>query len=828
MADPQQLHGPHTSEGIAVRICLVSREFTTFTGGGIGTYACEQARAYARAGHDVWVITDAHPDVEERGPRVAPGVRFLPVDFNKSRAALDAYPAFPIRHAAAVHDALQPLHAKHNFDYIEFPEYWGEGYFAIAAKRAQGIYEDTILAVRLHTPTKFVYELNREMSIDGIGESLLMMEKFCLEHADVLVAPCTSLLDYVRREFPRRGGEHDTVIHYPFDPASLNVGSDLDKEEDNADGTVEAAATPATRKPPKRRKPDSPRTTREIVYFGRLERRKGVIDLVRVADRLLAAGLDVRFRLVGADTKSGPFGSSMKAYLDRITAGRWNDRIIYQSAVPRHELIDFIKNADVCCFPSLWENFPNVCLEAMTLGAVVVGSRHGGMAEMIEHGISGFLFPGGDPDRLERAITSALSLTADQRAAMGEAARSRIASICEPSLICAKMQALVERVSESNRARAEARRAAVRGALNAGSVSPNHAPGRAKTKDNTSNPLVSVIVPYYNMAEFFPQTLESIRAQTFIDFETIIVDDGSTDPASVSLMDALASEPDSGVRVIRKPNGGLSSARNAGIAHARGTWILPLDADDVIDPDYIESLVVAAALNPNAAVISTHVSYFTTEPLEPTGGWIPFGLDQELLRYRNCAAVATGVIKKAAILDIGGYDEWLNSYEDWDVYARLAEAGHESVIVPDFLFRYRVRPDSMARTTLIDHRDQIRAYLAWKRCEGPAGDGSSSIAIRRQIAECEDLRREIAWWRGESDRLRSRITELEEYADALYRRPDPHTVAKQLIEENVRYRVADRLNVALKTVGLQRTLKSIVVSKPTKDRNGKHHTTTTD
>ena len=107
-----------------------------------------------------------------------------------------------------------------------------------------------------------------------------------------------------------------------------------------------------------------------------------------------------------------------------------------------------------------------------------------------------------------------------------------------------------------------------------------------------SGPEISVIVPVYKVERFLPACIDSLLAQTFTDFELILVDDGSPDNCP-ALCDAAA-EKDNRVRVLHKPNGGVSTARNAGLDMARGKWIAFVDSDDSVQPDYLEKMHTAA------------------------------------------------------------------------------------------------------------------------------------------------------------------------------------------------------------------------------------------
>ena len=107
-----------------------------------------------------------------------------------------------------------------------------------------------------------------------------------------------------------------------------------------------------------------------------------------------------------------------------------------------------------------------------------------------------------------------------------------------------------------------------------------------------NNQKVSVIVPVYNVSRFLPECIESVINQTYGDFELILVDDGSTDGSGI-ICDNYASK-DNRIIVLHKTNGGLTSARNAGLSTASGEWIMHLDGDDWIEPDMLFEFVATA------------------------------------------------------------------------------------------------------------------------------------------------------------------------------------------------------------------------------------------
>ncbi|HUQ97213.1 MAG TPA: glycosyltransferase family A protein, partial [Chitinophagaceae bacterium] len=119
---------------------------------------------------------------------------------------------------------------------------------------------------------------------------------------------------------------------------------------------------------------------------------------------------------------------------------------------------------------------------------------------------------------------------------------------------------------------------------------------------------VSVIIPCYNAHQHLQAALDSIYRQTFTDIEIIVVNDGSTDPKTTTMLASLGNR----VNVLDKPNGGLASARNVGISHSTGEIIVTLDSDDLFEKSFIEKAVHLFKANPTTGVVSSYVQEFGT------------------------------------------------------------------------------------------------------------------------------------------------------------------------------------------------------------------------
>lgn len=718
-----------------MRVLLVSRELAPFFGGGIGTYTATMAAVLADAGHEVEILTGDHAGLRS-APPPHPRVRVHSVNLSAGRAGLDAYPTYALKYAMAVLDAAERLTAERSFDYVEFPDYHAEGYFALRARRtgaAVGGFADAVLGVRLHSASWVCNQADGDARVTLERAFLEHLERRVVAEADLVVAPG-------RRTLERVNDGRDAVLSLDHRPAEtiIPIPVDLDRVVRDLGGGEDPT-------------PSEP----EVLFFGKLQYLKGPQDLVAAALQLLDRGVRARFRFIGNDSPTGPFGRSMLDYLrSRIPANR-RDVFTFEPARPRHRLGAAIRAAarsgGVCCFPSRWEAFPMVCLEAMCLGAPVVAADAGGLGEIVEDGVSGVLFPAADLDALAGALERTLRDTG-LRHALAAAAPERVRRLCDPARVVRLLEDAV----------AAARPTA----------SPAMPSRAAASSPAAATPAVTIVIPYYNMGRYLPETLASVRAQTRRDFETIVVDDGSTDPESLSLLERLGSD----VRIVRKPNGGLSSARNAGIREARTPWVLPLDADDLIAPTLLERVLAVAERYPELDVISPLVSYFIDDPARPTGGWVPLGLDRDLLLLKNVGAAASGtLIRRDAALAVGGYDEWMTSYEDWEFWCRMAGARRRAVVVPEFLLHYRVRRDSMFRTEATARHAALHAYIIARHATLPR-DASRVLRVLQDLADF-----------------------------------DPHASAMSIIRENIRYRVVDGINDALKAAGMQRALKGLTV-----------------
>ncbi|MGC4031253.1 MAG: glycosyltransferase [Tepidisphaeraceae bacterium] len=215
-----------------------------------------------------------------------------------------------------------------------------------------------------------------------------------------------------------------------------------------------------------------------------------------------------------------------------------------------------------------------------------------------------------------------------------------------------------------------------------------------------SGPAVSVVMSVYNAQRYLREALDSILWQTFTDFEVVVIDDGSKDDSLFILRDYESR--DNRIRIISRPNKGLTVSLNEALAAARGEFIARMDADDVADPNRFEKQV--AFLRDNADVVVVGSSVELVDPYGVHIGFVNYPTDHADIDKRLIQKGEGGVLphpatmlRAAAVKAVGGYREEFNNSEDLDLWLRLAETGKVANL-PDVLLKYRRDLGSVSHT----------------------------------------------------------------------------------------------------------------------------------
>jgi glycogen(starch) synthase len=646
-----------------VRIALVAREFYPFIGGGIAPIVAAAARELSASAEVTVVTTATHREEHERlvregDPRLPPaGVRLVFVE-EPDPADWGAFLSYMHAWSARVYRALRDTYGDVGPEIIEFCDYLGDGLVTIQARRAAEPWlADTRVCVRLHSTSRIVSILDGHLPDDFGTVAIHEAERYSVRHADTLLWSGGDVLTMYRRLYGADG----------LAPA-VRIRDAFLKEHDP---DLEYLGAPDDRAP------------LSLLYVGRLERRKGVQNLVRAITALDRP--DLRLTLLGGDTLTGPLETSMREQLKLMAAD--DDRIRFIDGVPRSDVGSLIADHHAVVVPSLWECWPNVGREALMHNRPLLATPVGGLVEMAVPGRSGWL----TRDTSEHALREAIGELAGQPGLVAELIRS------------GGPRAVFEELTDSS--------ALLDGYTRLADSPVERGPTPVRT------PLVSIVIPYFQLEDHLEETLLSAVAQTHQAVEVVIVNDGSLREADGPLYE-LAERY--GAMVATQPNSGLGAARNLGVAMSRGHYVLPLDADDMIEPTFVERCVLALESNPELAYVTSWVTYVDSDgkpASDDDGGYTPFGNWTTLIGRSNVGGTCSAVMRMSLFEEGFRYSTDLTSYEDWALYTDLHDAGHYGDVIPERLINYRVRARSMMRTVGRPRLERLEGELRAHRLE---------------------------------------------------------------------------------------------------------------
>lgn len=394
-----------------MRHLLICREYppASYPAGGIGTYAHHIVRLLAAQGETVHVIAErwrgAPAEVEEHhgGRLVIHRIEMEVAPDDRSPGAREARAlfatSFPSQAFAWRAGLLaERLVTEEGIDLIEGQD-WEAPLYYFQLRRALGVGPSRLppCVVHLHSPTELIVHHNEWDP--GRPDHLLAkrLEGHTIAAADAWLCPSRFL---ARDAEARYGLGEDRVQVIP-----LPIGGTRVLE-----------------------RPDHVWRDGSVLYIGRLEPRKGVLEWLAAALEVAARRPDVRFDFVGTDLPLGPT-------LKRLIPPELERQFVFHGEQPRRELARFLSAARIAAVPSRWENFPNTCIEAMGSGLPVLATRAGGMPEMIQDGVSGWLVDRADPTTLATALEQALATPPEKLLAMGRDAAMGIGRLCDNSVV---------------------------------------------------------------------------------------------------------------------------------------------------------------------------------------------------------------------------------------------------------------------------------------------------------------------------------------------------------------------------------------------------------
>lgn len=385
-----------------MRIALVTSEYPGLGGvpcGGLGHYLQRLVLALSGAGHAAEVFVPAGPGADRPEGMHVVGTSWSRAIRWASRLTLHrlAMPIDCLVQSRRLGAALAERHAAAPFDVVQYAHL---GATSLAGPR--GI--PTVIRLSGWGP---MWLRAGDGSLGGMqGRLVHRLERRALARAQVIYGPSRHLAEHVSGII----GREIAVLENPFVPECA------------------PAEGPA------------PVEGRYLLSFGQINRLKGAETISCIAARILASNPGLRWVFAGRELESGRIASIRAGLADPA-------RIIHLPHLPHPELYRLIAGSEVVVLPSLIDNLPNTCLEAMSLGACVVGTQPTGMEQVITDGESGFLAAAGDPESVALAVERAFAAGSAGRRRIGEAAQERIRRL-RPEIILPRLLALYERARE--------------------------------------------------------------------------------------------------------------------------------------------------------------------------------------------------------------------------------------------------------------------------------------------------------------------------------------------------------------------------------------------
>lgn len=258
-------------------------------------------------------------------------------------------------------------------------------------------------------------------------------------------------------------------------------------------------------------------------------------------------------------------------------------------------------------------------------------------------------------------------------------------------------------------------------------------------------PLVAVLIPAYRQAEYVAECLDSLLAQTYGNWEAVIIDDGSPDNINEVVAPYVAG--DSRIRFVHTENNGVSAARNYAASVTSGEYLLPLDADDTIEPTYIEKCVRRFAEYPDTRLVYCKWRYFGATTKAPD---VSYNGYRELLLLNT--VFCTSMFRRRDFEECGGYDVTMRAgLEDWEFLMRLLSPEAIVYQIPERLFNYRIKKISRNVEAMQgEKREECFDYIYAKHSDLYRRTfGNPMLALHHYFFEAKRYRRKYdgVWYR---------------------------------------------------------------------------------
>lgn len=407
-----------------------------------------------------------------------------------------------------------------------------------------------------------------------------------------------------------------------------------------------------------------------ILYSGELSRGGGALDLAVACLRLPVD--EWSLTMVGSDTETAPAGHSVQLAIETMFDGDPRLQIVSPQeggALDRGRY-------DLAAVTPTFAVWSEPALEAMRHGLPLLATPVGQLPALVEPGVTGWLAERTGPESIRSALLRLLEDPGRVVELRGSAAiADRYRRLTDPERVREGYERLLHELAPGPPRRLAPRR---------------------------STPLVSGVIPYHRAAPYVEEAVESLLGQSHREVEVVIVNDGSFEPED-AVLERLAA--DSRVRVINRLHGGEAAARNLGVRMAEGEYVVMLDADNVLEPEFLARALSVFEREPDLAYVSCWLRFIApdgSDNREPSG-YAPLGNGVVRDDAANWDGDTLALMPRRLFSELGfGFDEPAIIYSDWEFYRRLRDAGRFGVVIPERLARYRVLGTSLQRAHTLE------------------------------------------------------------------------------------------------------------------------------
>jgi len=661
-----------TSTHPPLRIIMVVSSFEgMFLNSGIGTFYSSLADFLVQKGHAITVLytdtaasdTPAYSrwktQVEKRGLRAA-RLGAYPIHLRLSSLAQRSY---------QVYDYLK--NHQPEFDVVHFPDWEGPGYYSMLAKKDGIEFLSKLFIVGIHGPWRWVKAANNPYSSSSTLTSAEdietdWMERKSVEMADMAWSPSSDIVKWLEAQGWTLPSSTLRMAYLPGREVSQ-----MKLAKNNNDELTDV---------------------NELVFFGRMETRKGLVLFADALDRLAVtrpefAGTKITF--LGSVANIG--NQTANAYInERFVKGSWPFKVVYISHKDRKGALEYLREPSrIAVMPSIVDNTPYTVYECLFSSIPFIASDIPSIASIIApEGREDVLFEPNSvslAQKLENVLDNGVrrvrsSLNLD------EIESSWVGFYAKASSMIAEQKTAV----------------------------------KATENQMSPNPLVSVCITHYNRPQFLQLALESVEATGYPNFEVVLVDDGSTTQDAKDYLTMLGPIfADKGWQLVLSNNQYLGAARNKAAQFAHGDYLLFLDDDNLVTPQTLRTYVDVAVRTRADILTAAHDVFEGTGRVEEgtvVGRWIPLGASPALGIFKNCFGDANFFIKKSVFTSLKGFTEDRGvGQEDHEFLAKAVLAGRSLTVIPEPLLSYRMhnQSDQMLYTT-DSLRNALRAHRPYR------------------------------------------------------------------------------------------------------------------